>query len=145
LPQRFQGLFHQQVEPAADRVVQAAAMRRVGAEYAALGRRKPRQRTALGAMAVDDFGAARCDAPRHMPHGGEIGRMRVAADRNAGEAERQLGRKLRKGRIGKMIAGRTVGDDTDFMAALDLAAGKIDDMAEQAADRRTQDVKNLHS
>src|SRR5690242_11025827 len=80
-----------------------------------------------------------------MPDRSKIGRVRITADRNTRQTERQLRFELRERGVGQSIARRAVGDDADLVAALDLAVGKIDDMAEQTTDRRTQDVEDLHS
>ena len=48
--------------------------------------------------------------------------------------------------LGAFAAGEAVGDDADVMAAVGLAVGEIEDVAENAADRRArgvQDTKRL--
>ena len=48
--------------------------------------------------------------------------------------------------LGAFAAGEAVGDDADVMAAVGLAVGEIEDMTEDAADRRArrvQDTKRL--
>ena len=48
--------------------------------------------------------------------------------------------------LGAFAAGEAVGDDADMVAAVGLAVGEIEDMAENAADRRArgvQDAKRL--
>ena len=61
-------------------------------------------------------------------------------------AELEARRDLRQRRLGALAAGEAVGDDADVMAAVDLAVGEIEDVAENAADRgahRVQDTKRL--
>ena len=56
------------------------------------------------------------------------------------------GRDFRQRLLGAFAAGEAVGDDADVMAAVGLAVGEIEDMAENAADgraRRVQDTKRL--
>lgn len=43
--------------------------------------------------------------------------------------------------LGAFAAGEAVGDDADVMAAIGLAVGEIEDMAENAADRRARGVQ----
>ena len=48
--------------------------------------------------------------------------------------------------LGAFAPGKAVGDDADVMAAIGLAVGEIEDMAENATDRRArcvQDTKRL--
>ena len=61
-------------------------------------------------------------------------------------AELQPRRDLRQRRIGALAAGEAVGDDADEMAAVGLSVGEIENMPEDAADRRAngmQDAKRL--
>ena len=61
-------------------------------------------------------------------------------------AELELGSDFRQRLLGAFAAGEAVGDDADVMAAVGLAVGEIEDMAENAADRRArgvQDTKRL--
>ena len=44
--------------------------------------------------------------------------------------------------LGAFAAGEAVGDDADMMAAVGLAVGEIEDMAENAADRRARGVQD---
>ena len=45
----------------------------------------------------------------------------------------------------RRAAGRRVGNDADAMAARGLGARQIDDVAEQPADRRAQDVQDVEA
>ena len=61
-------------------------------------------------------------------------------------AELEARRDFRQRLLGAFAAGEAVGDDADMMAAIGLAVGEIEDMAEDAADRRArrvQDTKRL--
>ena len=49
----------------------------------------------------------------------------------------------REGRCGAFAAGRGIGHDADLVPARRLAAREIEHVAEQAADRRPQDVEDL--
>ena len=72
--------------------------------------------------------------------------MRFAADGEAMDAELEARRDLRQRRLGAFAAGQAVGDDADMMAAVGLAVGEIEDVTEDAADRRAhrvQDTKRL--
>ena len=79
-------------------------------------------------------------------HDQHVGGMRLAADGEAMHAELQARRDLRQRGFGAFAAGEAVGDDADLVAALGLAVGEIEDMTEDAADRRAhrvQDAKRL--
>src|SRR5206468_2689520 len=55
-------------------------------------------------------------------------------------------RDRRQRRLGALAAGHAVGDDADMVAAVRLAVGEVEDVAENAADRRAhrvQDTKGL--
>ena len=74
-----------------------------------------------------------------------VGR-RFAADREPVHAELQPRRELGQRLVGALAAGEAVGEDADMMAAIDLAVGEVEDVAEDAADRRAhgvQDAKRL--
>ena len=61
-------------------------------------------------------------------------------------AELEARRDFRQRLLGAFAAGQAVGDDADMVAAVGLAVGEIEDMAEDAADgraRRVQDAKRL--
>ena len=45
-------------------------------------------------------------------------------------------------RFGAFAAGQAVGDDADMMAAVGLAIGEVEDVAEDAADRRAHRMQN---
>ena len=71
---------------------------------------------------------------------------RLAANGRAVNAELEARRDFRQRLLGAFAAGEAVGDDADMMAAIGLAVGEIEDMAEDAADRRArgvQDAKRL--
>jgi hypothetical protein len=61
-------------------------------------------------------------------------------------AKLEAGRNFIQRRLGALSAGQAVGDDADMMAAVGLAVGEVQDMAEDAPDRcanRVQDTKRL--
>ena len=62
---------------------------------------------------------------------------------NARNAELHLRRDGRQRRLGARAAGRAVADDADLMPARGLAARDIEDVTENAADRRAGDVHDL--
>ena len=82
-------------------------------------------------------------APRNMPLRRDVAHSDVAAHRHAGEAEREVRGERREGRCGAFATGRGIGHDADLVAARRLTAREIEHVAEQAADRRPQDVENL--
>ena len=63
-------------------------------------------------------------------------------DRDAMDAEREAGSDLREGGIGTRTACKAVGDDADEVAPLDLAVGEIEDVANDAPDRRAYGVQD---
>ena len=68
--------------------------------------------------------------------------MRLAANGDAMHAERKARLHLGKRRVGALAAGQAVGENADLMAAFDLSLREIEDMAEDAADRRAHGVQN---
>ena len=52
-------------------------------------------------------------------------------------------RRSRQRCLGARAAGRRVGDDADLVAARRLAAREVEDMPEQAADRRAQHMQDF--
>jgi hypothetical protein len=93
-------------------------------------------------MAMHDVGPGIDGTLRHVGDGVEIAKVHMAAHGQTRETERELRGKLGENRLGPRAAGVRVGNDSDLMAAHGLAAGEIDDMSEQAADRRAQDMKD---
>ena len=72
--------------------------------------------------------------------------MRFAVNGEAMNAELEARRDLRQRRLGAFAAGQAVGNDADVVAAVGLAVGEIEDVAEDSADRRAhrvQDTKRL--
>ena len=82
--------------------------------------------------------------------------MRSQTRKSCGDGSRRIARRctpsFRRGAIsasaavGALAAGQAVGDDADMMAAIGLAVGEVEDVAEDAADRRAhrvQDTKRL--
>ena len=76
----------------------------------------------------------------------KIARQRLTANRRAVNAELETRGDFCQRLLGALAAGEAVGDDADVMAAVGLAVGEIEDMAENPADRRArcvQDTKRL--
>ena len=94
-----------------------------------------------------------------MQHvGSERGKMSPTcrkAKRSVGLISRRIGRRkapsfnwgaiVRQRRVGAFAAGQAVADDADVVAALGLAVGEIEDMAENAADRRARHMHDLEA
>ena len=79
-------------------------------------------------------------------HTSDVGGKRFAVNGEAMNAELEAGRDLRQRRLGAFAAGQAVGDDADMVAAVGLAVGEVEDVTEDAADRRAhrvQDTKRL--
>ena len=57
-------------------------------------------------------------------------------------AELEARRDFRQRLLGAFAAGEAVGDDADMVAAVGLAVGEIEDMAEDAADGRARRVQD---
>ena len=58
------------------------------------------------------------------------------------DAELEARGDFRQRLLGAFAAGEAVGDDADMMAAIGLAVGEIEDMPEDAADRRARGVQD---
>jgi hypothetical protein len=78
-----------------------------------------------------------------MAQYGRIARANVPAHRNPGEAERKRGLKFPKRFRGARTASVAVCDQPDPMPTGDLFAGKVDDVAIQASDRRAKHVQDV--
>ena len=72
----------------------------------------------------------------------QIARQRLTANGRAVNAELETRGDFRQRLLGAFAAGEAVGDDADVMAAVGLAVGEIEDMAENAADRRARGVQD---
>ena len=122
--------------------MQRTAMRRIDPDHS-LGRGPQAQEGAgLGAVAVQDVRLQSPDQPlKSRPHL-NIRRARFAANGQATNAELEARRDFRQCLLGAFAAGQAVGDDADMVAAVGLAVGEIEDMAEDAADGRTRRVQN---
>jgi len=60
------------------------------------------------------------------------------------DPELEPGRDLRQCRLGALATGQAVGDDSDVMAAVDLAIGEVENVTKDSTDRsayRVQDAK----
>src|SRR5579883_61346 len=93
-------------------------------------------------MAMDDVGLETARDRNEFHHRADIADMRAALDGAAMHAETQA--RLDAGEGGRDIiaAKRAVVEKADFVPALGLLGGEIDDMTEQAAERRAEDMDN---
>ncbi len=126
--------------------MQRTAMRRIDANGVVRARPQPHIGAGLGAVAVQHVGSELPDHAHQIDPDHEVGSPGFAADRNASNAEFEARGDFRQRRLGALAAGEAVRDDADMVAALDLAVGEIQDMAENAADRGAhcvQDAKRL--
>ena len=78
----------------------------------------------------------------HMRHRTQIAEVRIAPHRDAGNAKRQRGAQLAERFVSPRAAGLAVRDHADCVAARNLFARKVSDMAEQAAERCPQHMQN---
>ena len=69
--------------------------------------------------------------------------VELACDRHALDTERKARRQFGEHSLGAGAAGCRVDDETDAMAALDLASCHIHHVAEQPAERRAQKMHDL--
>ena len=109
-------------------------------------RLQPDEGAGLGAVAVQHIRLQPLDQAHEMRPHQHVGGKRLAADREAMHAEFQAWRDFLQRGFGALAAGEAVGDDSDMMAAIGLAVGEIQDVAENSADRRAhrvQDTKRL--
>ena len=126
--------------------MQRTAVRRVDPDRAPGAGLQTDKGAGLGAVAVQDI---RFQPPDQALEAGpyqRIGRHQLAANGNAVNAELQARRDLRQRLVGAFAAGEAVGDNADVMAAVGLAVGEIEDVADDAADggaRRVQDTERL--
>ena len=72
--------------------------------------------------------------------GEQIGRAELAVDREPRNAKLERGRDCSQSRFGPRPAGRAVADDADVVAARGLAAGDVEDVPEDSADRGARHV-----
>ena len=82
------------------------------------------------------------DGPAHPRQTRKVERVRIAVHGDARRAERQMRGQFRQERLGAGASRPGVAQDADLVAALALAAGKIEHMAEEAARRRSEDMED---
>ena len=127
----------------AGRVIEAAAMRRIGADgFTAPREGEARIQAALGAMAMQHVRAQRPCDPARRQEGRKIARVRIAAHRKARHPERQMRAERGEQLLGARAARGFVAQDADRVTAFALAAGHVEHVAEEAADRRAEDVQD---
>ena len=83
--------------------------------------------------------------PRNRAQRRHVGGAKLAGDRHAFQSEREVRGELGEHGLGTLAAGHAVDDEPDAMAAFGLTAGDIEDMTEQAAERRAQNVHDLET
>jgi len=110
---------------------QAAAVRRIGAHQRPAGEGEARIGAALGAVSIHDVGRRPPPPRADIYGGGQIGRADPVRHRRHRDAERQQRGERGEHLAGADVAGDIVDHHTDAVAALDLAAREIGDMAEQ--------------
>jgi hypothetical protein len=100
----------------------------------------------LGAVAMQDVGLQLPDQALEARPYQEVGRQRVAANRQAVNTQLEARGDFRKRLLGAFAAGEAVGDDADVMTAVGLAIGQIQNMTKNPTHRgtrRVQDTKRL--
>jgi hypothetical protein len=99
-------------------------------------------------MPVDNIRRKALDQARNAPARHEIARVGQTPHGKAGYSKGEMGRKLFEGARRRVAARQRIRDDAHAMAVLRLCACEVDDMPEQAADRRAhhmQDAQGLVS
>jgi hypothetical protein len=96
-------------------------------------------------MAMKNVGLKLYNEAGDAPGDAQIVGMREPMHRQSGDAERDRGRKIVKDPLGVDPAGRRIDDEADVRAGFGLSAGKIDDMAKQAADRRAHHMQDAQA
>ena len=121
-------------------------MRRVDANPALRTPSQSHEGAGLGAVAMQHVRLEFSDQEHEACPDQKVRRMGLAVNRDAADAELEAGGDLLQRRLGAFAAGQAVGDDADMVTALCLSIGEIEDMPEDAADRRAhrvQDTKRL--
>jgi hypothetical protein len=80
-----------------------------------------------------------------MPDRADVRRSHMAGHRNSGQSKFEHAREVGESGIRLRAAAGGIRNQADPMTAFRLAARKIDDVSEQAADRRTQHVQDVHA
>ncbi|CCE07186.1 hypothetical protein BRAS3843_200006 [Bradyrhizobium sp. STM 3843] len=137
---RIKRAFHR-----AERVVQGTAVWGVDSNRSGLARKHAEKGACLGAMAVQHFRAQFADKPTELGKSGEIAWSWFAMNGNAMDAELEAGSDLGERLIGAVAARETVRNDTDLVAAIDLAVSKIQNVTKNAADWRADCMENTKS
>ena len=98
--------------------------------------------THLTRMAVHDIGIELADEGHDAHPDQNVVRRRFAVNGNSIDAELQSRRNLRKRFIRALAAGEAVGQNPDIMTAIDLTVGEIENVPEDATDRRADSVQD---
>lgn len=128
------------------RIMQEATMRRIDANRALRTPRQANEGGGFGAVSMQDVrlqpqSQAREAKPCQKVHG-----RWSAADGKAMDAKLQARRDFVKRRLGAFTTGQAIDDDADVVAAIGVALGKVQDVAEDSPERctyRVQDTKRL--
>ena len=117
-------------------------MRRVDADDVLRVSLEAHKGAGLGAVAVQHVGLESAREALELEPDREIRWGRLAFDRQAVDAELQAWRDLGQRGIGAFAAGEAVGENADLMTAIGLAIGNVDDVTENATDRRAHGVQD---
>ncbi len=121
----------------------AAAMGRVGANRAPRIEGHAGIGAAFRTVAVHDIGTDLRNPAHDMGQRDGVSESDVAAHRKSADAERERGRKFTENLISARAAGVAVRYQSDTVATGDLLAREVEDVTEQAANRRTKDVQDV--
>jgi hypothetical protein len=140
------------IDPAFQRmlvVVQRAAMERIEAGDRPSPAEPSRNQAAVDAafrtMAVENIGGEPSDFREYAPSGDEIGQRNAPRHGKARRPEREIGGGLGDDIVLEASAGRGIANDPDLVSGFGLGSGKIDDVAENAANRRAHHVHDFQS
>ena len=143
---QHQQLFSGEIEFAGERVVseqKTATVRRIGADRTRGIECQARIGAAFCAVAVHHVRACSGNSPHDVAEYGRVARAEVPAHRNPRQAQRKRGLKFPECLRGTGATGIAVCNQPDAMAASDLFAGEIQDVAIKASHRRPEHVQNI--
>jgi hypothetical protein len=93
---------------------------------------------------MDDIGVGPGDAPHDVSEREKVAWVGVALHWITGKAKRKLRPELVQHFLRARAAGVAIRNDADAMAARDLPARKVKNVAEEAPDRRAEDVEDFN-
>jgi hypothetical protein len=85
------------------------------------------------------------DAPRYPADRGKVAGAELAGDGGPLDAQGEKRREFGQCCLGARAAGQAVDDQADAVATGGLAAGDVEHVTKQAADRRAKDVKDFQA